>query len=154
MTRYRSYRVTQGQSAASARLLWRGPAMQEIVNLPMLLNSHNLDRDCALINDGRFSGATAGLSVGHVSPEAASGGMIGLVEDGDPIEIDLPARSLRLAVPVGELAARRAAMEARGRTEWKPKNPRTRQVSIGLKAYALLATSADKGAVRDLSADE
>ena len=131
-----------------------GPGMQEMVKLTMLLKSHNLDRDCALITDGRFSGASAGLSVGHVSPEAASGGAIGLVEDGDVIAIDIPARSIRLTIPDDELAARRTVMDARGRAGWKPKNPRSRQISTALKAYALLATSADKGAVRDLSAYE
>jgi dihydroxy-acid dehydratase len=131
-----------------------GPGMQEMVKLTLLLKSHDLDRSCALITDGRFSGATAGLSVGHVSPEAASGGAIGLVQDGDEIEFDIPARRVTLKVADDELAARRAAEQARGRAAWKPKAPRTREVSTALKAYALLATSADRGAVRDLSAYE
>ena len=131
-----------------------GPGMQEMLKLTLLLKSHDLDRHCALITDGRFSGATAGLSVGHVSPEAASGGAIGLVEDGDVIEFDIPARIVSLKVSDEALAARRAAQEARGRAAWKPKAPRARAVSTALKAYALLATSADRGAVRDLSAYE
>ena len=125
-----------------------------MLKLTLLLKSHDLDRHCALITDGRFSGATAGLSVGHVSPEAASGGAIGLVEDGDVIEFDIPARIVSLKVSDEALAARRAAQEARGRAAWKPKAPRARAVSTALKAYALLATSADRGAVRDLSAYE
>ena len=128
-----------------------GPGMQEMVKLTLLLKSHDLDRSCALITDGRFSGATAGLSVGHISPEAAAGGLIGLVQDDDPIEIDIPARRLTLAIAEEVIATRRTAMLARGRAAWKPAAPRTRQVSTALKAYALLASSADKGAVRDVS---
>ncbi len=131
-----------------------GPGMQEMLKLTLLLKSHDLDRQCALITDGRFSGATAGLSVGHVSPEAASGGTIALVEDGDVIEFDIPARRVHLHVSDEALAARRAAQDARGRDAWKPRSPRPREVSTALKAYALLATSADRGAVRDLSAYE
>lgn len=105
---------------------------------------------CALITDGRFSGGTSGLSIGHVSPEAASGGSIGLIEDGDLIAIDIPNRGIQLQVSDAELAARREAQEARGDKAWTPKN-RERQVSFALRAYASLATSADKGAVRDKS---
>ena len=105
---------------------------------------------CALITDGRFSGGTSGLSIGHVSPEAASGGSIGLIEDGDLIAIDIPNRGIQLQVSDAELAARREAQEARGNKAWTPKN-RERQVSFALRAYASLATSADKGAVRDKS---
>ncbi|HWS75384.1 MAG TPA: dihydroxy-acid dehydratase, partial [Quisquiliibacterium sp.] len=127
-----------------------GPGMQEMVKLTILLKSHGLDRTCALITDGRFSGATSGLSVGHMSPEAASGGSIALVRDGDRIEIDIPRRSIELKVSDAELAQRRAAEDARGRSGWRPP-PRPRRVSVALQAYALLATSADRGAVRDLS---
>ena len=130
-----------------------GPGMQEMVKLTILLKAHGLDRVCALITDGRFSGATSGLSVGHMSPEAASGGAIALVRDGDPIEIDIPARRLHLRIADAELEARRQAEIRRGPAAWKPK-PRERRVSTALKAYALLATSADRGAVRDLSAYE
>ncbi|MCE9944335.1 dihydroxy-acid dehydratase [Aeromonas rivipollensis] len=124
-----------------------GPGMQEMLYPTTYLKSMGLGKACALITDGRFSGGTSGLSIGHVSPEAASGGTIGLVEDGDIININIPARSMVLEVADSVLAARRAAVEARG---WKPLN-RQRQVSYALRAYAMLATSADKGAVRDLS---
>ncbi|WP_429164724.1 dihydroxy-acid dehydratase [Aeromonas rivipollensis] len=124
-----------------------GPGMQEMLYPTTYLKSMGLGKACALITDGRFSGGTSGLSIGHVSPEAASGGTIGLVEDGDIINIDIPARSMVLEVADSVLAARRVAVEARG---WKPLN-RQRQVSYALRAYAMLATSADKGAVRDLS---
>src|SRR5690606_34290234 len=105
---------------------------------------------CALLTDGRFSGGTSGLSIGHASPEAAYGGTIALVEDGDRIEIDIPARRIHLAVAAEELARRRAAIEARGDLAWQPAS-RKRQVTPALQAYALMATSADKGAVRDVS---
>ena len=114
------------------------------------LKSMGLGKACALITDGRFSGGTSGLSIGHVSPEAASGGSIGLIEDGDLIAIDIPNRGIQLQVSDAELAARREAQEARGNKAWTPKN-RERQVSFALRAYASLATSADKGAVRDKS---
>ena len=127
-----------------------GPGMQEMLMVTSLLKSNGLDRSCALITDGRFSGATSGLSVGHVSPEAASGGTIGLVHDGDTIAFDIPARSVTLEVADDELAARRAAQLARGAHAWTPAAERSRQVSTALRAYGLLATSADKGAVRDL----
>jgi dihydroxy-acid dehydratase len=130
-----------------------GPGMQEMVKLTILLKAHGLDKVCALITDGRFSGATSGLSVGHMSPEAASGGAIALVRDGDAIEIDIPARRIHLRIDDAELDERRQAEMRRGPAAWRPK-PRERRVSTALKAYALLATSADRGAVRDLSAYE
>ena len=122
-----------------------GPGMQEMLYPTTYLKSMGLGKACALITDGRFSGGTSGLSIGHVSPEAASGGTIGLVEDGDIINIDIPARSMVLEVADSVLAARRVAVDARG---WKPLD-RQRQVSFALRAYAMFATSADKGAVRD-----
>ncbi|MGS0679881.1 dihydroxy-acid dehydratase [Shewanella sp. 125m-7] len=127
-----------------------GPGMQEMLYPTSYLKSRGLGTQCALITDGRFSGGTSGLSIGHVSPEAAAGGTIALVQTGDRIEIDIPARSIKLAISDVELAARRTAMEALGADAWKPLG-RVRQVSMALKAYALLATSADKGAVRDTS---
>lgn len=111
------------------------------------LKSMGLGKACALLTDGRFSGGTSGLSIGHVSPEAASGGTIGLVQQGDIITIDIPSRSITLDVAETELAARRSAQDQQG---WKPVN-RQREVSFALKAYASMATSADKGAVRDKS---
>lgn len=122
-----------------------GPGMQEMLYPTTYLKSMGLGKACALITDGRFSGGTSGLSIGHVSPEAASGGTIGLVEDGDIINIDIPARSMMLEVADSVLATRRAAVSARG---WKPVD-RQREVSFALRAYAMFATSADKGAVRD-----
>ncbi|RAP40146.1 dihydroxy-acid dehydratase [Rhodovulum viride] len=122
-----------------------GPGMQEMLYPTSYLKSKGLGKACALITDGRFSGGTSGLSIGHASPEAASGGTIGLVQDGDLIEIDIPNRTINLAVSEDELAARRAAQEAKG---WKPAEPRKRHVSQALKAYAHFAASADKGAVR------
>lgn len=127
-----------------------GPGMQEMLYPTSYLKSKGLGKACALLTDGRFSGGTSGLSIGHVSPEAANGGAIGLVEEGDSIEIDIPNRSIRLAITDAELQARRAAMEAKGEQAWKPVN-RQREVSTALRAYALFATSADRGAVRDLS---
>ncbi|WP_434032027.1 dihydroxy-acid dehydratase [[Pseudomonas] boreopolis] len=123
-----------------------GPGMQEMLYPTSYLKSKGLGKKCALLTDGRFSGGTSGLSIGHASPEAAAGGAIGLVRDGDRILIDIPKRSIDLLVPDEELAARRAEQDAKG---WKPAQPRARKVSTALKAYALLATSADKGAVRD-----
>ena len=128
-----------------------GPGMQEMLYPTSYLKSKGLGKACALLTDGRFSGGTSGLSIGHASPEAAEGGAIGLVEDGDRIEIDIPARRIHLAVPEAELQARRAAMDARGDAGWQPAAPRTRIVSKALQAYALMATSAATGAVRDLS---
>ncbi|MEA9435728.1 dihydroxy-acid dehydratase [Aeromonas caviae] len=122
-----------------------GPGMQEMLYPTTYLKSMGLGKACALITDGRFSGGTSGLSIGHVSPEAASGGTIGLVEDGDIINIDIPARSMVLEVADSVLATRRAVVSARG---WKPVD-RQREVSFALRAYAMFATSADKGAVRD-----
>ncbi len=124
-----------------------GPGMQEMLYPTSYLKSKGLGKECALVTDGRFSGATSGLSIGHVSPEAAEGGMIGLVETGDMIEIDIPARRIHLAVDKATLEARRAA---RGPLPWGPAAPRPRAVSTALKAYALLASSADKGGVRIL----
>ncbi|MCL6352858.1 dihydroxy-acid dehydratase [Pectobacterium polaris] len=127
-----------------------GPGMQEMLYPTTYLKSMGLGKSCALITDGRFSGGTSGLSIGHASPEAASGGTIGLVQDGDMIAIDIPNRSIVLDVAENELASRREAEEARGELAWTPHN-RERQVSFALRAYAMLATSADKGAVRDKS---
>jgi len=127
-----------------------GPGMQEMLYPTSYIKSKGLGKACALITDGRFSGGTSGLSIGHVSPEAAEGGNIGLVESGDIIEIDIPNRSIRIAVSDEELARRRAAMEAKGNKAWKPAN-RERQVSAALKAYAAMTTSAARGAVRDVS---
>lgn len=127
-----------------------GPGMQEMLYPTSYIKSRGLGKDCALITDGRFSGGTSGLSLGHASPEAAEGGAIALVEDGDTIDIDIPNRTVNLRVNSHELAARRKAMVARGATAWKPKN-RQRQVSAALQAYAALTTSADRGAVRDVN---
>jgi len=123
-----------------------GPGMQEMLYPTSYLKSKGLGKACALLTDGRFSGGTSGLSIGHVSPEAAAGGAIGLIRDGDRIRIDIPARRIDLLVSDEALAARRIEQDASG---WKPAQPRARKVSLALKAYALLATSADKGAVRN-----
>ena len=128
-----------------------GPGMQEMLYPTSYLKSMGLGKECALLTDGRFSGGTAGLSIGHASPEAANGGAIGLIEEGDTIEIDIPNRSINLKISDDELAKRRETMEARGADAWKPAKPRERKVSVALQAYAAMATSADKGAVRDLS---
>ena len=128
-----------------------GPGMQEMLYPTSYLKSKGLGKACALLTDGRFSGGTSGLSIGHVSPEAASGGAIGLIEEGDTIKIDIPNRGINLMVSDEELAQRRAKMEALGEQAWQPKEVRERRVSPALKAYSLFATSADKGAVRDLS---
>jgi dihydroxy-acid dehydratase len=125
-----------------------GPGMQEMLYPTSYIKAKGLGKACALLTDGRFSGGTSGLSIGHVSPEAAAGGPIGLVRDGDRIRIDIPNRRIDVLLSDEELAKRRAEQDARG---WKPARPRKRKVSAALKAYALLATSADKGAVRDLS---
>ena len=125
-----------------------GPGMQEMLYPTSYLKSKNLGKSCALVTDGRFSGGTSGLSIGHVSPEAAAGGVIGLVKNGDLIKINIPMRSISLAVSEDELDSRRKELENYG---WKPKKPRPRNVTPALKAYSKLATSADKGAVRDLS---
>jgi dihydroxy-acid dehydratase len=157
-------RVYQSQDAAVAGILGNkvkagdvvvvvyegpkgGPGMQEMLYPTSYLKSKGLGKVCALITDGRFSGGSSGLSIGHVSPEAAEGGLIGLVKDGDIIELDIPNRSIRLAVDEAELSARRAAMLALGSKAWKPAK-RDRKVSTALKAYAALTTSAARGAVR------
>jgi len=125
-----------------------GPGMQEMLYPTSYLKSMRLGKSCALITDGRFSGGTSGLSIGHVSPEAAEGGLIGLVNEGDMIDIDIPARTIALRLPDAEIAKRRAAMEARGDAAWKPAEPRKRRVSRALEIYASLVTNASKGAVR------
>lgn len=128
-----------------------GPGMQEMLYPTSYLKSKGLGAKCALLTDGRFSGGTSGLSIGHASPEAAEGGNIALVEEGDIIEIDIPNRSIKLAVSDDVLQARREKMEARGKLAWQPTEMRQRRVSAALKAYAALTTSADKGAARDVS---
>ena len=127
-----------------------GPGMQEMLYPTSYIKSRGLGKACALLTDGRFSGGTSGLSIGHVSPEAAEGGLIGLVEDGDSIVIDIPARSIHLDVPDDELAHRRERQEERDADAWTPA-ARDRQVSLALQAYAALTTSAARGAVRDLA---
>jgi dihydroxy-acid dehydratase len=128
-----------------------GPGMQEMLKPTMSLKAQKVDDSCALITDGRYSGATAGLSIGHVSPEAANGGALALVQDGDTIEIDIPARRIHLAISDEELAARRAAMDAMPPGQsWQPQGERTRVVTRALKAYAAFATSADRGGFREL----
>ncbi|GAB1580542.1 dihydroxy-acid dehydratase [Phyllobacterium phragmitis] len=127
-----------------------GPGMQEMLYPTSYLKSKGLGKACALITDGRFSGGSSGLSIGHVSPEAAEGGTIGLVEEGDIIEIDIPNRKIHLAVDDSELARRREAMEAKGDKAWKPAEERKRKVTTALRAYAAMATSAAKGAVRQV----
>ena len=127
-----------------------GPGMQEMLYPTSYLKSKGLGKACALVTDGRFSGGTSGLSIGHCSPEAAEGGNIGLVEEGDIIEIDIPNRSIRVVLDDEVLAERRTAMEARGDMAWKPAN-RDRFVSQALQAYAAMTTSAARGAVRDIS---
>ena len=127
-----------------------GPGMQEMLYPTSYLKSKGLGKACALVTDGRFSGGTSGLSIGHVSPEAAEGGLIGLVHEGDTVEIDIPNRTICIAVSDAELATRRAAMEAKGANAWKPEEKRKRKVTTALRAYAAFATSADKGAVRQV----
>jgi dihydroxy-acid dehydratase len=127
-----------------------GPGMQEMLYPTSYLKSKGLGAQCALLTDGRFSGGTSGLSIGHVSPEAGCGGAIGLIEEGDTITIDIPNRSIQLAVSDDELERRRAVMQARGAKAWKPVS-RERVVSAALQAYAALTTSADTGAVRDVT---
>jgi dihydroxy-acid dehydratase len=126
-----------------------GPGMQEMLYPTSYLKSKGLGKLCALLTDGRFSGGTSGLSIGHASPEAAAGGAIGLVEEGDTIEIDIPNRRIELMVDKSALARRRQAMEARGKAAWQPVD-RQREVSTALKVYAAMTTSADTGAVRDI----
>lgn len=127
-----------------------GPGMQEMLYPTSYLKSKGLGKACALLTDGRFSGGTSGLSIGHASPEAAEGGAIGLAEEGDMLDIDIPNRTIQLRVSDEVLAARRAAMEAKGKLAWKPVD-RQRPVSAALRAYAAMTTSADTGAVRDVS---
>ncbi len=128
-----------------------GPGMQEMLYPTSYLKSVGLGKVCALVTDGRFSGGSSGLSIGHCSPEAAEGGNIGLVEDGDMIEIDIPNRTINLVVSDEVMAQRRAAMEAKGDAAWQPAEPRKRNVTAALKAYAAMATSAARGAVRDVN---
>ncbi|MBI1218674.1 MAG: dihydroxy-acid dehydratase [Rhodobacteraceae bacterium] len=127
-----------------------GPGMQEMLYPTSYIKSKGLGKTCALVTDGRFSGGTSGLSIGHVSPEAASGGTIGLVRDGDSVEIDIPNRSIVLAVPADELARRRAEQDTKG---WKPAAKRARKITPALRAYGLMATSAAQGAVRVVPED-
>ena len=124
-----------------------GPGMQEMLYPTSYIKSRHLGKECALITDGRFSGGTSGLSIGHISPEAAAGGNIGLVRDGDLIEIDIPARTINVKVSDAELAARRSQEEARGKKAFTP-TARDRQISKALRAYAAMVSSADKGATR------
>ena len=127
-----------------------GPGMQEMLYPTTYIKSMHLGKECALLTDGRFSGGTSGLSIGHVSPEAAAGGLIGLVRSGDVIDIDIPGRSISVRLSDEEIERRRAEEEARGEAAWTPHVDRPRKVSAALRAYAMLATSADLGAVRDL----
>ena len=124
--------------------------MQEMLYPTSYIKSMGLGQKCALITDGRFSGGSSGLSIGHISPEAATGGTIGLIEEGDRIEIDIPTRKLHLAVDDATLAERRAAMEARSAQAWKATEKRQRLVSTALRAYAAFALSASEGAARDV----
>ncbi len=128
-----------------------GPGMQEMLYPTSYLKSQGLGAACALITDGRFSGGTSGLSIGHVSPEAASGGAIGLLKSGDIIDINIPARSINVRLDPMELEKRRKLMDSKREGAWQPMNKRGRRISAALKAYARMATSADKGAVRDIS---
>jgi dihydroxy-acid dehydratase len=126
-----------------------GPGMQEMLYPTSYLKAKGLGKTCALVTDGRFSGGSSGLSIGHVSPEAAGRGLIALVEDGDRIVIDIPNRAISLAVPDAEIERRRTAMEARGDKAWQP-GQRNRKVSTALQAYAALTTSAARGAIREV----
>ena len=128
-----------------------GPGMQEMLYPTSYLKSMGLGKDCALITDGRFSGGTSGLSIGHASPEAAEGGNIGLVEEGDIIEIDIPSRTINVDLSDEELASRRSAMQEKGKASWQPAKLRERKVSTALRAYAAMVSNASKGAVRDLT---
>ena len=120
--------------------------MQEMLYPTSYIKAKHLGKECALITDGRFSGGTSGLSIGHISPEAAAGGAIGLVKDGDIIDIDIPNRSINVRISDNELENRRKEEEGKGKEAWKP--IRDRKISTALKAYASMVTSADKGAVR------
>ncbi|MGH6861503.1 MAG: dihydroxy-acid dehydratase, partial [Phyllobacterium sp.] len=130
-----------------------GPGMQEMLYPTSYLKSKGLGKACALITDGRFSGGSSGLSIGHVSPEAAEGGLIGLVEEGDVIDIDIPNRKIHLAVDDAVIADRRAQMDARGAAAWKPAEKRKRKITTALRAYGAMATSAARGAVRQIPDD-
>ena len=127
-----------------------GPGMQEMLYPTSYLKARGLGKVCAMVTDGRFSGGTSGLSIGHCSPEAEEGGAIGLVEEGDRIAIDIPNRTINLVVSDELLAQRRKAMEAKGKDAWKPAKLRPRKVSTALRAYAAFATSAARGAVREV----
>ena len=131
-----------------------GPGMQEMLYPTSYLKSMGKGKECALVTDGRFSGGTSGLSIGHASPEAAEGGNIGLVEEGDTIDINIPNRTINVAVDDAQLQRRRDAMDAKGKDAWKPTAPRTRVITQALRAYAALTTSAARGAVRDVSQAE
>ncbi len=128
-----------------------GPGMQEMLYPTSYLKSKGLGKECALLTDGRFSGGTSGLSIGHASPEAAEGGAIGLIEEGDLIEIDIPNRKIAVKLDDAQLDQRRTAMDAKGDNAWQPENERVRHVSQALQAYAAMTTSASRGAVRDVS---
>ncbi|RLA22742.1 MAG: dihydroxy-acid dehydratase, partial [Gammaproteobacteria bacterium] len=127
-----------------------GPGMQEMLYPTSYIKSKGLGKACALLTDGRFSGGTSGLSIGHVSPEAAAGGAIGLIEEGDLIKIDIPNRSINVLLSDEKLAQRRDVMDAKGKEGWLPLKERPRKVSAALKAYAKMVTSADTGAVRNI----
>jgi dihydroxy-acid dehydratase len=127
-----------------------GPGMQEMLYPTSYLKAKGLGKTCALITDGRFSGGTAGLSIGHISPEAAEGGAIALIETGDCIKIDIPARSINVDLSEAKLEARRAHMQGKGTSAWQPV-ARQRHVPAALQAYAVLTTSASRGAVRDVT---
>jgi dihydroxy-acid dehydratase len=127
-----------------------GPGMQEMLYPTSYLKSKHLGKVCALITDGRFSGGTSGLSIGHMSPEGAEGGAIALIENGDRIDIDIPGRTINVALSDAELEARRTHMQAKGAAAWRPAK-RQRRVSVALQAYAALTTSASRGAVRDVT---
>ncbi len=148
--------ITSGQVKAGDAVIIRyegprgGPGMQEMLYPTSYLKSMGLGAECALVTDGRFSGGTSGLSIGHVSPEAASGGAIALIENGDMIEIDIPKRMIRMDISDDELNKRRERMQAKGNAAWTPTEIRSRVISKALKAYGIMATSADQGAVRSI----
>ena len=127
-----------------------GPGMQEMLYPTSYLKSMGLGKECALLTDGRFSGGTSGLSIGHASPEAAEGGAIGLVEEGDMIDIDIPNRTINVRVSDEILAERRTAMDAKGKDAWQPVEERPRKITMALRAYASMTTSASMGAVRKI----
>ncbi len=144
-------RVFESQDSTVEAILNDEIVAGDVVVIPTsYLKSKDLGKVCALLTDGRFSGGTSGLSIGHASPEAAEGGAIGLVEEGDTIEIDIPNRTIHLVISDEEMSHRRAKMEAKGKAAWKPMN-RSREVSLALRAYAAMTTSAARGAVRDVT---